>query len=122
MTKKLAATLAVMIFTLGLGAALVNAMQHEGSWTGEIVDVACHVTKGAKGSAHADCGSKCVKDGLPVGLLVGETTYILISADHKPLNEALAPHVGHQVTVTGTKFEKQGSNVITVKDFKMAAK
>jgi hypothetical protein len=120
MSKKFAAFLAVMIFTVGLGTAIVNANQHEGSWTGEVVDVACHVTKGAKGASHADCGAKCVKAGLPVGLLVGDTTYVLVSADHKPLNEALAPHVGHTVTVTGTKFEKPGANMITVKDFKMA--
>lgn len=122
MSKKFAAILAVLVVAVGLGAAVVNAMQHEGSWTGEIVDVACYVSKGATGSSHADCGSKCVKAGLPVGLLVGDTTYLLISADHKPMNEALAPHVGHKVTVTGTKFEKAGSNLITVKDFKMAAK
>jgi hypothetical protein len=119
MTKKFTAILAVMILAVGLGAAVVNAQQ-ESSWTGEVVDVACLVTKDAKGAGHADCGSKCVKAGLPVGLLVGDATYILIGADHKPMNEKLAPHVGHTVTVTGTKFEKQGSNVIAVKDFKMA--
>ena len=120
MSKKFAAFLAVIVLAVGFG--LVNADQNAGSWTGEIVDVACHVSKGATGASHADCGSKCVKAGLPVGLLVGDTTYILVSADHKPMNDALAPHVGHTVVVTGTKFEKPGSNLIAVKDFKMAAK
>ena len=120
MSKKFAAILAVIVLTIGIGAAVVQAMAHEGSWTGEIVDVACSVSKSAKGAGHADCGSKCVKSGLPVGLMVGDTTYILIGADHKPMNEALAPHVGHTVTVTGTKFESKGANLIAVKDFKMA--
>jgi hypothetical protein len=57
-----------------------------------------------------------------VGLKVDDTTYILIGADHKPINDKLAPHVGHQVTVTGTRFESKGANVIAVKDFKMASK
>jgi hypothetical protein len=120
MSKKLTALLAVMVLMMGIGAAVVHAMQHEGSWTGEVIDVACNVSKGAKGADHADCGSKCVKSGLPVGLLVGDTTYILIGADHKAMNETLAPHVGHTVTVTGQKFESKGANVIAVKDFKMA--
>ncbi len=122
MSKKIAALVAALVFVIGMGSAVVNAMQHEGSWTGEIIDVACHTTKGAHGSDHADCGAKCIKAGLPVGLQVGDTTYILVSADHKPMNEALAAHVGHMVTVTGTRFEKKGANVITVKDFKMATK
>ena len=120
MSKKITALLAVMVLMVGIGAAVVNAMQHEGSWTGEIVDVACHVSKGAMGADHADCGAKCVKAGLPVGLLVGDTTYILISDDHKPMNDVLAAHMGHTVTVTGAKFESKGANMITVKDFKMA--
>ena len=120
MSKKLTALLAVMVMMLGIGAAVVHAMQHEGSWTGEVIDVACNVSKGAKGADHADCGAKCVKAGLPVGLLVGDTTYILISADHKTMNDALAPHMGHTITVTGAKFESKGANIIAVKDFKMA--
>jgi len=120
MSKKLTALLAVMVMLMGFGVAIVHAMQHEGSWTGEVIDVSCNVSKGAKGADHADCGSKCVKAGLPVGLLVGDTTYILISADHKPMNDTLAAHVGHTVTVTGAKFESKGANLIEVKDFKMA--
>jgi hypothetical protein len=120
MHKKFAALLVIVALVAGVGIVVVNAASPEGTWTGEIVDVACHVSKGAKGSSHAECGAKCVKAGLPVGLLVGDTTYILISADHKPLNATLADHVGHTVNVTGTKFESKGANMITVKDWKMA--
>jgi len=118
MSKKVSAFLAVLVILIGIGAGVVRAAEE--SWTGEVVDVACMVAKGAKGADHAECGSKCVKQGLPVGLLVGDTTYILIGADHKPMNDALAAHVGHTVTVTGSKFESKGANVIAVKDFKMA--
>jgi hypothetical protein len=107
-----------LVLAFGIGITMVQAAA--GSWTGEVVDVACLVSKSAKGAGHADCGAKCVKAGLPVGLLVGDTTYILVSADHKPMNEALAPHVGHTVTVTGDSFESKGANMIAVKDFKMA--
>jgi hypothetical protein len=120
MSRKTTALLAVMVMLLGIGAGVLSAMQHQGSWTGEVIDVSCHVSKGAKGASHADCGAKCVKAGLPVGLLVGDTTYLLISADHKAMNDTLAEHVGHTVTVTGTSFESKGANLIEVKDFKMA--
>jgi hypothetical protein len=120
MSKKLIAVVAI-VAVLGLAGARLMAAG-AGSWTGEVIDVACHASKGAKGAGHAECGAKCIKDGLPVGLLVGDTTYLLISADHKPLNATLADHVGHTITVTGDKFESNGANLITVKDWKMADK
>jgi hypothetical protein len=120
MTKRvvLMAILAVALMTTGY----IAASSHTGSWTGEVVDVSCLVAKGGKGSEHADCGAKCVKAGLPVGLLVKDTVYLLISADHKSLNATLADHVSHTVTVTGAKYEHPGANVIEVKDWKMASK
>ena len=111
---------AIFAFVAVIGGALL--MADAGSWTGEVIDVACYATHQSKGAGHMECGTKCVKGGLPVGLLVGETTYILVSADHKPMNDKLAEHVGHTVTVTGEKFESNGANLITVKDFKMASK
>jgi hypothetical protein len=119
--KRIAALLTVFAMIAVIGALYVQAA-NEGKWTGEVIDVACHSSKGAKGTGHAECGAKCVKEGLPVGLLVGDTTYLLISSDHKPLNATLAEHVGHTVDVTGEKYESPGANVIAVKDWKMSAK
>jgi hypothetical protein len=120
MSKKVCAVLAVVVLMIGIGAALAIAAEDSGTWTGEVVDVACLVAKGAHGAEHADCGSKCVKSGLPVGLMVGDTTYILIGAGHKVMNDSLAAYVGKNVTVTGTKYESKGTSVIEVKDFKTA--
>src|SRR5262245_37122451 len=114
------AAILVIVVAAAIGGSYL--MAESGSWTGEVIDVACYSTHQSKGAGHMECGAKCVKSGLPVGLLVGDTTYLLVSTDHKPLNEKLAEHVGHTVTVTGEKFEAKGANVITVKDFKMAAK
>lgn len=98
----------------------VTSSAEEGSWTGEVIDIPCYVAKGAKGQGHMECGSKCVKGGMPAGLLIEDTTYLLVSADHKPMNDRLAEHVSHQITVTGDKYESKGANVIIVKDFKAA--
>jgi hypothetical protein len=121
MSKKFIVVLTVFAF-LFVGVGFVKAAMegNMGSWTGEVIDVACHSAKGAMGKDHAECGAKCVKDGLPVGLLVDGTTYLLIGADHKPLNATLADHVSHTITVTGTKYESNGANLIAVKDWKMA--
>jgi hypothetical protein len=116
MSKKISAFLLVLVILTAIGSSIASAA--EGSWTGEVVDVACTVSKGVSGAEHADCGSQCVKSGLPVGLMVGDTIYILVGADHKTMNESLAAHVGHNITVTGSKSESKGTNVITVKDFK----
>lgn len=123
MSKKLIALFAIVAL-LGIYAVTVKAADtaagSAGSWTGEVIDVACYASKGAKGAGHMECGSSCVKNGLPVGLLVNGTTYLMIGDDHKPMNDKLAAHVSHTVTVTGTKFESAGANLIVVKDFKMA--
>jgi len=125
MSKRLMALLAILavvaLYSVVNLHAADMAMSSNGSWTGEVVDVACYAAKGAKGTGHQECGAKCVKAGLPVGLLVGDTVYLLIGADHKPMNDQLAEHVTHTVTVTGEKFESKGANVIAVKDFKMAS-
>jgi len=124
MSKRLVALVALfaMVAIFGLANLKAADMAAGGnSWTGEVVDVACYAAKNAKGATHAECGAKCVEEGLPVGLLVGDKVYLLIGADHKPMNKQLAPHVTHTVTVTGEKFEGQGVNLIAVKDFKMAA-
>lgn len=120
MSKKLVVIVAVFLFVAVIGAFSLKAVEPAGSWTGEVIDVACHSAKGAMGAGHAECGAKCVKDGLPVGLLVGDTTYLLVGSDHKAMNAQLAEHVGHTVTVNGEKFESKGANLIMVKDFKMA--
>jgi len=122
MSKKLFAALTVAAFIfVGVGFVLAAMEGNSGTWKGEVIDVACHSSKGATGKDHAECGATCVKAGLPVGLLVNGTTYLLVSSDHKPLNATLADHVSHTITVTGEKYESPGANVIVVKDWKMAS-
>jgi hypothetical protein len=120
MSKKIVALFAIFAFLAVIGGAVLRAADAN-SWTGEVIDVACNSAKGAHGATHAECGAACIKNGLPVGLLVGDTTYLLVSSDHKPLNATLVDHVGHTITVSGEKFETKGANVIVVKDWKMAS-
>ena len=114
-------SLTVVALLAGLGFAAV-AEHHEGSWTGEVVDLACYVGQGAKGADHAGCAKACVKGGQPMGLLTDDGTLVLLAADHKNGEpyEALKDLAGEQAEVTGDLAEKDGMKGVTVKGSKAA--
>ena len=110
-----------------LGSALVIALSvtalvgtavadDEASWTGEVVDLACYVAKGAKGTDHAGCAKSCLKNGQPMGLLTDDGALVLLTADHKDgaPYEALKDMAGEQAVVMGTVSERDGMKVVTV--------
>ncbi len=116
----------LMLCTLALALAVATvavAEHHEGSWTGEVVDLACYVAQGAKGADHAGCAKACVKNGQPMGLLTDDGTLVLLAADHKDGEpyEALKDMAGDKAAVTGTLAEKDGMKVVTVTGSKAAA-
>src|SRR5512140_28170 len=93
---------------LGAGLALVQvgtgAEEKAGGDTqsikGEIVDLMCYLDHGAKGEGHKGCAQKCIKAGGPVGLLSGETLYLVVG-DHQPINDELASKAAETVTLKG---------------------
>lgn len=104
-------------------SSLAIASENNGTWTGEIVDLACYVGHGAKGSDHAGCAKACVKGGQPMGLLTDDGTLVLLAADHKdgaPF-EALKDLAGQIAEVSGTLAEKDGMKIVTVSGAKAAA-
>ncbi|RMH22963.1 MAG: hypothetical protein D6696_02015 [Acidobacteria bacterium] len=101
--------------------ALADA--HEGTWTGEVLDLACYIGNGAKGADHAGCAKTCVKNGQPMGLMTDDGTLVLLAADHrngKPYEE-LKELAGEKAEVTGTLAERDGMKVVTVTGAKAAA-
>ena len=123
MTKRLMYLgLVVTLSVVGLiGTAIADS--HEGTWTGEVIDLACYVTQGAKGPDHAGCAKSCVKNGQPMGLLTDDGTLVLLAADHKDgaPYEALKDLAGEQAEVAGILDEKDGMKVVTVTGSKAAA-
>ena len=103
--------------------ATVATAGEEGSWTGEVVDLACYVGSGAKGPDHAGCAKACVKAGQPMGLLTDDGTLVLLAADHKDGSafEATKELAGELAEVTGELAEKDGMKVVTVQGVKKAA-
>lgn len=83
---------------------------------GEVLDLACWVTKGVKGADHAACAKKCVKAGQPMGLLTPDGTVYLLLADHAdaaPYDKA-KEFAGRSVEVSGPVSSKAGMKGITV--------
>ena len=122
MGKKLTLCTLALSLALALGAVAV-ADQHGGSWTGEVVDLACYVAQGAKGADHAGCAKTCVKAGQPMGLLTDDGTLVLLAADHKNGEpyEQLKEMAGSKATVMGALAERDGMKVVTVSGAKAAA-
>ncbi len=77
--------------------------------TGELVEVSCLLQLGKRGEKHIPCGTKCLQNGMPFGVLNSKgQLYLILSEEHDPrrdgqtdLREALVPLLAKQVSVTG---------------------
>lgn len=112
------------MLTLGVAAGAA-ADGDSGSWTGEVIDLACYVANGdgGKGADHAKCAKGCVKGGQPMGLLTDDGTLVVLAADHKNGEpyEALKDLAGEKAMVTGSLSERAGMKVVTVTESKKAS-
>lgn len=83
---------------------------------GEIVDLACYLSKGSKGKRHKTCAELCAKKGLPIGVLndAGDVYLLIEDHDDPAPYEAAKGLAGEQAEVTGKKFTKGGVQSILV--------
>jgi hypothetical protein len=90
--------------------------------TGEVVDVSCYLQLGKRGEAHIGCGSKCIANGQPIGLLDAEDNlYIVMAEEHHPrrdgqveLKTVLGPMLAKTVTLTGMMTQMKGYRALFV--------
>ena len=90
--------------------------------TGEIVDVSCFLQLGKRGEAHVACGSKCIANGQPIGIVDAEgNLYLLMPEEHHPrrdgqveLKTVFAPLLAKTVTVNGMAVEMKGYRALFV--------
>ena len=76
--------------------------------TGEIVDMMCYVDHNAMGDSHGQsCGSKCIKNGGPVGIVESGKAYLVVG-EHRPMNDELADSCGKTITLKGKFVERGG--------------
>jgi hypothetical protein len=84
--------------------------------TGEVVDVSCYLQMGKRGEAHVACGSKCIANGAPIGIVDDDDNlYIVMAEEHHPrrdgqveLKTVLGPLLAKTVTTTGMVTEMKG--------------
>jgi hypothetical protein len=83
---------------------------------GEIVDLACYLSKGSKGKRHKTCAELCAKKGLPIGVLndAGDVYLLIEDHDDPAPYEAAKELAGEQAEVSGKKFTKGGVQSILV--------
>lgn len=81
---------------------------------GEVVDLGCYLTKGLHGKSHAECATKCIRSGLPVGILSNGRVYIAMTANREPANSLLEPYAAREVEVTGIVARRGGVDMVAV--------
>jgi hypothetical protein len=89
---------------------------------GEIIDLSCYLQVGKHGDKHKDCGTKCAKNGQPIGLLEADgSVYTLMDEEHDPRRDGLTAfrqwavdNMGNVVTVNGTMTDVEGQKAIYV--------
>ncbi len=88
--------------------------------SGEVVDLACYLSKGSKGKRHKQCAQLCAKKGLPIGVLTDAGDVYLLIEDHDDPApyDAAKELAGERATVSGKKFTKGGVQSVLVVETK----
>ena len=104
------------------GAANKGTTGKRATVIGEVVDVSCYMQLGKRGEAHIPCGTNCVENGAPIGLVDDRNQlFIVMAEEHDPrrygnvaLKEALLPFMAQVVQVTGMLTEREGVKTLYV--------
>ena len=92
--------------------------------TGEVVDMGCYLGHAARGEKHVSCATKCINQGMPMGVLTSNGTLYLVTMDHAnadPYNN-LKTLAGKDVAVTGEVMTRNGMQAIAATAVKATAK
>jgi hypothetical protein len=109
-------------------AAAVDAKPLPGkvvTMKGEIVDYSCYLQLGKHGGKHRDCGQKCLKAGMPIGLLTEDgTLFLLMEEEHNQRRDKLTnfrdtaiDNMANIVEISGTLSEVDGQRGLFVTGF-----
>ena len=81
--------------------------------TGEIVDLHCYTSRGAKGEEHAGCSNACISRDVPAGFLADDgTLYLLVNEKANSVKEKIAGKAGKKVTAKGKVVERSGMKAL----------
>lgn len=93
--------------------------------TGEIIDLSCYLQLGKHGEKHKSCGTKCIQNNQPIGLLTKSgNVYMLMEEEHDPrrdgqtsFRQAAIDNFAKIIEVTGTEASHAGFKAIYVQGY-----
>jgi hypothetical protein len=129
--KRISSILAVVAVLSWSAAAIADEGHHTPgakvvtkTVTGEVVDMGCWLGHAARGKDHISCATKCLNQGMPVGLLTSNGTLYLVTLDHDnadPYN-SLKDMAGKDVSITGELLSRSGVKAIEASKVQLASK
>jgi len=92
---------------------------------GEVVDVSCYLQLGKRGEKHIPCGTNCIQNGAPIGVVDAKNDlYIVMVEEHDPrrygniaLKEAMLPFMAKTVQVNGMLTDREGVKTLYVQGY-----
>src|SRR5437867_2552577 len=120
--KRMTALIGAALLTLAVSQGAAHDMGHmhmagtQKTVTGEVVDLGCYLGHSARGEKHISCATKCIDQGMPMGLLTSNGTLYLLTLNHDnadPYN-SLKAMAGKTVSVSGTVMTRSGMKAIDV--------
>ncbi|HUB09119.1 MAG TPA: hypothetical protein VMB50_19085 [Myxococcales bacterium] len=90
--------------------------------TGEVIDVSCFLQLHKRGEKHIPCGTKCIQNGQPIGIVDDAgNVYVLFAEAHNPrrdgqidLKATFLPLLAKRVTVSGMLEQQKGTRALYV--------
>jgi hypothetical protein len=91
---------------------------------GEVVDMGCWLGHSARGEKHTSCATKCLNQGMPMGLLTSNGTLYLVTLDHDNADpyDSLKGMAGKNVVVSGALLTRSGVKAIEASTVRLASK
>jgi len=106
---KMMAWLTSVLLALAMVAASDESAPAETSLKGEVVDLHCYMTRGARGASHAGCANACIGRGVTPGFVAEDGRVFLLLAERPfSVKETVAGLAGDTVQVRGTIVERDG--------------
>jgi hypothetical protein len=122
--KKLRILMAMFALALLVGRVLADEMNEKHAKIAEksdskamkceVIDVACYIAKGAKGSEHQGCAAKCIGEGGELALLNDGNLYIPVDKNFHSARRLFVTKGGEMVSVNGKKVEKSGLKYMVI--------
>jgi hypothetical protein len=107
---------ALVLAAAGVSGEQPAATAPELSLPGEVVDMHCYLSRGARGPEHAGCANACLSRGVTPGFRAEDgRLFVLLAERPVSVKDVVAGMAGKRVTVKGALVERDGVKGLQVK-------